>query len=70
MLTSTYPVAACGSLGKPEGRSAFMKLPEKLPGHLKQPIFADFRLVSAHFEPFFQVLLADFDPRVVVRRGS
>ena len=31
VLTSLFPIAACGSLGKPEGRSAFMKLPERLP---------------------------------------
>eukprot|EP00913_Durusdinium_trenchii_P018449 g17332.t1 len=31
VLTSLCPIAACGTLGKPEGRSAFMKLPERLP---------------------------------------
>ncbi|CAJ1393701.1 unnamed protein product [Effrenium voratum] len=31
VMTSLLPIAACGTLGKPEGRSAFMKLPQRLP---------------------------------------
>eukprot|EP00930_Biecheleria_cincta_P083632 TRINITY_DN73167_c0_g1_i1.p1 TRINITY_DN73167_c0_g1~~TRINITY_DN73167_c0_g1_i1.p1 ORF type:complete len:961 (-),score=156.45 TRINITY_DN73167_c0_g1_i1:112-2955(-) len=31
VVTSYLPVAACGTLGKPDCRSAFMRLPEQLP---------------------------------------
>ena len=35
VLSSTYPVAACGSLCKPAGRAAFMALPSRLHPRLR-----------------------------------
>ena len=65
VLTSHYPVAACGTLGRPEARSAFMKLPEKLPGGLETGLRSRCSGRRGTFRAVFEVVLAHFDDSLV-----